>query len=59
MIVTKSYKLRLYPTKGQQVFFNKTMGACRVIYNEMLYNLQKNYKNGIKTDKFELFNFFK
>ena len=51
----KSYKLRLYPTKGQQVFFNKTMGACRVIYNEMLYNLSENYKNGIKTDKFELF----
>lgn len=55
MIVTKSYKLRLYPTKGQQVFFNKTIGACRVIYNEMLYNLQENYKNGIKKDKFELF----
>lgn len=55
MIVTKSYKLRLYPTKGQQVFFNKTMGACRVIYNEMRYNLSENYKNGIKTDKFELF----
>ena len=26
MIVTKSYKLRLYPTKWQQIFFNKTMG---------------------------------
>lgn len=55
MIVTKSYKLRLYPTKSQQVFFNKTMGCCRVIYNEMLYNLSENYKNGIKKDKFELF----
>ena len=55
MIVYKSYKLRLYPTKGQQVFFNKTMGACRVIYNEMLYNLQENYKNGIKKDKYDLF----
>ena len=55
MIVTKSYKLRLYPTKGQQVFFNKTIGASRVIYNEMLYNLNENYKNGIKKDKYELF----
>lgn len=55
MIVTKSYKLRLYPTKGQQVFFNKTMGACRVIYNEILYNLQENYKNNIKKNKFDLF----
>jgi len=55
MIVTKSYKLRLYPTKEQKVFFNKTMGCSRVIYNEMLYNLSENYKNGIKKDKFELF----
>ena len=55
MLIIKSYKLRLYPNKGQQVFFNKTFGACRVIYNEMLYNLQENYKNGIKKDKYELF----
>ena len=55
MIITKSYKLRLYPTKSQQVFFNKTMGCCKVIYNEMLYNLSENYKNGIKKDKFKLF----
>ena len=55
MIEIKSYKLRLYPTKGQQVFFNKTMGACRVIYNEMLYNLSENYKNNIKKNKFDLF----
>lgn len=25
MKVTKTYKSRLYPTKRQQVFFNKTM----------------------------------
>ena len=55
MLVKKSYKIRLYPTKGQQVFFNKTMGACRVIYNEMLYNLQENYKNSIKIEKYDLF----
>ena len=55
MLIIKSYKLRLYPNKGQQVFFNKTFGACRVIYNEMLYNLQENYKNGIKKDKYTLF----
>ena len=55
MLIIKSYKLRLYPNKGQQVFFNKTFGACRVIYNEMLYNLQENYKNGIKKDKYKLF----
>lgn len=55
MKIKKSYKIRLYPTKGQQVFFNKTMGACRVVYNELLYTLQENYKNGIKIEKYDLF----
>ena len=39
MVVKKSYKIRLYPTKSQKVFFNKTMGACRIVYNELLYIL--------------------
>jgi len=32
----KAYKYRLYPTKEQQVFFNKTFGCVRFIYNKML-----------------------
>ena len=59
MIITKAYKIRLYPTKSQQVFFNKTMGACRVIYNEMLYKLIEDYKNLNKkynfSEKYKLF----
>lgn len=59
MIITKAYKIRLYPTKRQQVFFNKTMGACRVIYNEMLYRLTEDYKNFNKkynfSEKYKLF----
>lgn len=55
MIVKKSYKIRLYPTKGQQVFFNKTIGACRVIYNELLYTLNENFKNNINVKKYDLF----
>lgn len=55
MIVKKSYKIRLYPTKSQQIFFNKTMGACRVVYNELLYTLQENYKNGINVKKYNVF----
>ena len=55
MLVKKSYKIRLYPTKSQKVFFNKTMGACRVIYNELLYTLQENYKNSIKIEKYDIF----
>lgn len=55
MLVKKSYKIRLYPTKSQKVFFNKTMGACRVIYNELLYTLQENYKNCVKIEKYDVF----
>lgn len=55
MIVKKSYKIRLYPTKSQKVFFNKTMGACRVIYNELLYILNENYKKDINVKKYDVF----
>lgn len=55
MEIKKSYKIRLYPTKSQKVFFNKTMGACRVIYNELLYTLQENCKNGINVKKYDVF----
>lgn len=55
MLITRAYKIRLYPTKAQKVFFNKTFGCCRVIYNEMLYELQNAYKNGIKLNKCDLF----
>ena len=47
MIITRVYKIRLYPNKAQRSFFSKTFGCCRVIYNEMLYELQNAYKNGI------------
>ena len=55
MIITRAYKIRLYPNKAQRTFFNKTFGCCRVIYNEMLWNLQESYKNGITLNKCELF----
>ena len=37
MLITRAYKIRLYPNKAQRTFFNKSFGCCRVIYNEMLY----------------------
>ena len=37
------------------MFFNKSFGCCRVIYNEMLYELQNAYKNDITLNKNELF----
>lgn len=36
-------------------FFNKSFGCCRVIYNEMLYELQNAYKNGITLNKCDIF----
>lgn len=36
MVVTKGIELRLDPTKAQEVFFNKCIGAERVAYNAML-----------------------
>lgn len=29
----RAYKYRIYPNKGQRVLINKTLGACRLIYN--------------------------
>ena len=55
MVITRAYKIRLYPNKAQKTFFNKSVGCCRVIYNEMLYELQNAYKTSIKLNKCELF----
>lgn len=55
MVITRAYKIRLYPNKAQRTFFNKSFGCCRVIYNEMLYELQNAYKNGMILNKCDLF----
>ena len=55
MVITRAYKIRLYPNNAQRSFFNKSFGCCRVIYNEMLYELQNAYKNGIVLNKCDLF----
>ena len=55
MVITRAYKIRLYPNKSQKTFFNKSFGCCRVIYNEMLYELENSYKQGIVLNKCDLF----
>ena len=35
-IVQKSYKFRIYPTLEQIIFFSKTFGCVRKVYNLML-----------------------
>ena len=36
MIVKKGIEIKLYPNKAQRVFFAKTFGCCRFVYNQCL-----------------------
>jgi putative transposase len=42
----KAYKYRIYPTEEQKVFFAKTFGCCRLVWNLMLTEKQEAFKNG-------------
>ena len=47
--INKAFKVRLYPTPGQQVQINKTIGCARWVYNHFLewhneiYKAEKRY----------------
>ena len=45
----KSYKFRIYPTKEQEIFFAKTFGCVRKVYNLMLNDRKKAYEE-VKND---------
>lgn len=45
----RSYKLRLYPNKEQEILINKTIGCCRFIYNYYLDLKIKTYKENKKS----------
>lgn len=45
MIVKKTYNIRLYPSKGQANFINKTIGGCKFAYNLCLKSKQYLYEN--------------
>lgn len=47
----KAIKYRLYPTKDQLIFIHKTIGCCRLLWNLMLTDRQKYYKETGKTLK--------
>jgi len=40
----KAFKYRIYPTDVQMVFFAKTFGCCRFVWNKMLEEKQQAYK---------------
>lgn len=45
----KAFKFRLYPTVEQALFFNKTFGCCRLVYNTMLSERNESYKSTSKS----------
>lgn len=45
----KAYKYRIYPNKEQRIFFAKTFGCVRFIYNKMLADRISSYKESQKS----------
>ncbi len=43
-MTNRAYKFRIYPTAGQEVLLAKTFGCCRFIYNVMLDEKIREYK---------------
>ena len=43
--MNKSFKIRIYPNKEQQILIDKTFGCTRFVYNFILNLKQKLYKN--------------
>ena len=44
MLKNRAYKYRIYPTEEQKLFFAKTFGCVRFIYNVMLHDKIEHYK---------------
>ena len=53
MIINKAYKYRIFPTKEQIQFINKTFGSCRFIYNKMLEFRINDYKENKDVDGYK------
>ncbi|SDX39867.1 transposase, IS605 OrfB family [Listeria ivanovii subsp. londoniensis] len=47
----KAYKFRIYPTEEQALFFAKTFGCVRKVYNLMLYDRIQSYQKSQKVSK--------
>lgn len=52
----RAYKIRLYPNQKQKVLIDKTIGACRFVYNQMLAERQSVFGK-LKNDKQALRNY--
>lgn len=49
--MNKAYKFRIYPTKEQEELLTKTFGCCRFLYNIMLEDKIREYKESGKMKK--------
>ena len=52
--IHKAFKIRLYPTTKQVILIDKTIGACRFLYNQML-NERIDVYSKLKDDKKALY----
>ena len=43
-IVKKGVRVRLYPTEGQEVLIDKTIGCCRFVHNQTLVDCKQSYE---------------
>lgn len=50
--IVKSYKVRIYPNKEQQILIEKTFGCCRFLYNYFLAKSIQDYKNTGKSNTY-------
>ena len=54
MAIIKSHKIKLNPTKSQEIFFRRSCGVARFAYNWALNKWQEDYKNGVKQSAYSL-----
>ena len=47
----RALKLRIYPTKEQEILINKTFGCCRQIFNNRLFERNEFYENVIRPEQ--------
>lgn len=52
--MNRAFEIRLYPTKEQQKLLDMTFGACRFMYNCVLFQKQKSYNEQIKITTVEI-----
>lgn len=52
--MVKAHKIKLNPTKSQEILLRKSCGVARFTYNWALSKWQEDYKKGIKRDAYSL-----